>query len=1210
MPIETATSLVDTLRQLQLLEPAQLAELSQSAARFADPSALAKELLQRSWLTPYQVNQLLQGKGNELVLGQYVLLERIGEGGMGQVFKAWQRRMNRVVALKVIRKDKLSNPEAVKRFHREIQAAAQLSHPNVVVAYDADQVAGTHFFVMEFVEGTDLAQMVRQSGPLPAVFACDYIRQAALGLQHAHEKGLVHRDIKPSNLLVAWAASRNVRVGAPARAQAESTGRPVVKILDMGLARLEGNDDEDATSQLTQEGSVMGTVDYLAPEQAQNARLADIRSDIYALGCTFYYLLTGRVPFPGGSATEKLLKHRLDVPDAVEKVCPAVPAGVGAVLRKMIAKRPEDRYQTPAEVADALSVPLARIGANLPAANGSPASSDYRAGAVPVAVLVSGNVNAPLATPIPHSDSTQFSTRLVNLVKKPWHRYRWKAVAAGAGAALLFLLLIVLVWPSSRKSRRAVPALPAAEQATEADLKRIKDRLDDYAGDPELVRRFLVSVQRIHATDSQGIQAAELLASLPSPLDRLDPGKISADDREASAQKDGLVAVIGEQRMRHWARGRGVAFSPDGKTVASGAEDGFIRLWDAGTGKQLRSIAHGPPAYWLAYFQNGRRVAALDAYGNLRTWDPGTGREVSTVAGRFLGSTTDRETVATASASNPSHVRLWNFSTGKEKSTFTGHTNQVVAVAFSPDGLLAASGSLDQLIYFWDPATGRARGTPLKGHNSTVMSVHFTADGKFLSSHDYNLNLKVWDTTSGKELSSMLLYGIYGWAPDGRTVVVRATDNTAKLYDVAAQKERKTLRHEQGYIGSVAYSPDGAILATATGSYGDTIKLWETATGAERLAFKGYSGPIGALAWSDTGRKLASIGLDGSVRIWDATTGTELQPLTSRAETYRLANFSRDGQTLALASGGVVHLVDAATGQKRIAAPGHSSVIDHLVFSPDDQTLASGGRDGVAKLWDVLSGQPQATLRHGTIGINGIGFTPDGKIVATGEWYNSKLWDVATGQPRHTFDAPKAGQGSMALAPDGKVLAAGNVDGTVTLLDMGSKKTLRTIPAGKGGIYVSYAPDGRTIIMRGALDGVSKLWDVAGNRERGTLPPAWNVVPSPDGRTATVSSGELGDLRLFDLTTAQVKMPLEGHTRKVEAMVYSPDGQMIASVGHDGRVFVWEPTSRRRRAHEWHLPGPVQSVAFAPDSRHIATVNGNGSVYIFRLGPPALRPAP
>ena len=187
-------ALPDALRQHRLLDVKQLAELDTLQPLFPDSKSLAKELIQRGWLTPYQANQLLNGKGHELVLKSHILLERVGEGGMGQVFKARHRNLDRIAAIKVIRKERLDNPRAVRRFQREVQAAAALSHPNVVRVYDADEIAGTHFMVMELIEGaTDLARLVRQNGPLPVEQACEFIRQAALGLQHAYEQGMVDR---------------------------------------------------------------------------------------------------------------------------------------------------------------------------------------------------------------------------------------------------------------------------------------------------------------------------------------------------------------------------------------------------------------------------------------------------------------------------------------------------------------------------------------------------------------------------------------------------------------------------------------------------------------------------------------------------------------------------------------------------------------------------------------------------------------------------------------------------------------------------------------------------------------------------------------------------------------------------------------------------------------------------------------------------------
>jgi serine/threonine protein kinase len=329
----TVTDMLDSLRSLRLLEPEKMQKLADLQARIPDAQTLAKKLVESSWLTKYQVNLLFQGKGKDLVLGSYILLDRIGEGGMGEVYRAKNWKMGQVVALKVIRKDRLQNENSVRRFKREVTATAKLSHPNIVRALDADHSGNIHFLAMEFVEGGDLLRLVKTKGPLPVQQACEFMRQAALGLQHAFEQGMTHRDIKPSNLLVDL--------------------KGTVRILDMGLARMEDAEDNSAT--LTQEGSVLGSLDYLSPEQALNARTADARSDLYSLGCTFYFALTGQVPFPGGTATEKLLKHRLEEPKPIEQIRGDVPAKVTAVVRKLMAKKPEDRYQSGAELAAALA---------------------------------------------------------------------------------------------------------------------------------------------------------------------------------------------------------------------------------------------------------------------------------------------------------------------------------------------------------------------------------------------------------------------------------------------------------------------------------------------------------------------------------------------------------------------------------------------------------------------------------------------------------------------------------------------------------------------------------------------------------------------------------------------------------------------------------------------------------------------------------------
>ncbi len=351
--------LLNSLRESQLLGAKQVEELAGSPlARGDDPTPLARELVKCYGLTSFQVNQLLRGRGKGLVVGPYRLLDWLGEGGMGQVFKAFHQPMNRLVALKVIRKELLANPQAVGRFYQEIRATAQLAHPNVVLAHDAGQVGETHYFAMEYVEGTDLAKLIKERGPLPVAEACEYIRQAALGLQHAHERRLVHRDIKPSNLLVTRGRG------------SQSAG--LVKILDMGLARLSASGDETVTGGLTQAGTLVGTPQYLAPEQARNSRGVDIRADLYSLGCTFFYLLTGQPPFTGAELTEILLKHQMDPFPEVTAFRKDVPPEVQSVLRKLTAKKPEDRYQTPAELVAALT-PFALSGDGVGQAGNAPA---------------------------------------------------------------------------------------------------------------------------------------------------------------------------------------------------------------------------------------------------------------------------------------------------------------------------------------------------------------------------------------------------------------------------------------------------------------------------------------------------------------------------------------------------------------------------------------------------------------------------------------------------------------------------------------------------------------------------------------------------------------------------------------------------------------------------------------------------------------------
>ncbi len=337
--------LLDRVRRSGLVAPADLATFlaDQPAGELATlpPNALLDRLIADKLLTPYQADRLAAGKYKGFLLGGYVILDKIGTGGMGQVFLAEHAAMRRRVAIKVLPAPVAEDPIARERFHREARSAAALDHPNIIRVFDMNREGRLLYLVMEYSEGITLLALVSKGGRLSVAAAADYARQVAVGLQHAHEGGMVHRDIKPNNLLVDRAG--------------------VVRILDLGLVRSLADADSKLTSQIGA-NSILGTADYLAPEQAVDSSTVDIRADIYGLGATLYFLLAGHPMFPEGKTAQKLMWQQWKDPTPIDDLRPGVPAGLGQALRKALAKKPDDRFQTPQQFADALA-PYAQVTA-------------------------------------------------------------------------------------------------------------------------------------------------------------------------------------------------------------------------------------------------------------------------------------------------------------------------------------------------------------------------------------------------------------------------------------------------------------------------------------------------------------------------------------------------------------------------------------------------------------------------------------------------------------------------------------------------------------------------------------------------------------------------------------------------------------------------------------------------------------------------------
>jgi serine/threonine-protein kinase len=400
MSVPTAETILSNLKRVPLLSPAQLRRVEEAAGRGAHaPDRVVGRLIEKGWVTRFQADAVLTGRPETLVVGPYILLDLLGEGGMGRVYKARHMRLGRVDAVKVIRADKLGSKTLARRFAREIRLTASLEHPHIVRALDAGETAGRLYLATEFIDGEDLGSIVLRSGPLSAADACLAAYQACLALQCIQDRGLVHRDVKPSNLM----RERSTRA---------------IKLMDLGLSGVRAGDAgmSMAGGAITADGVMLGTPDFMPPEQARNPHGADIRADLYGLGCTLFFLLTGRPPY-SGSTVDKLLGHaNAPVPPIVTPAGPAPPA-LAAIVSGLMAKRPENRPPTPAAVAEAL---LALRPGTRPVEVIAPAAAST--------VAAPATEPEPSATPAPPAEAWQ--TEFDELVEQAESQARARVVQA------------------------------------------------------------------------------------------------------------------------------------------------------------------------------------------------------------------------------------------------------------------------------------------------------------------------------------------------------------------------------------------------------------------------------------------------------------------------------------------------------------------------------------------------------------------------------------------------------------------------------------------------------------------------------------------------------------------------------------------------------------------------------------------------------------
>ena len=1137
-------------------------------------------------------------------IGPYKLLEVLGEGGMGTVFLAEQLRpIRRQVAVKVIKLG-MDTREVIARFESERQALALMTHPNITKVLDAGSTQdGRPYFVMEYVSGVPIteycdAHRLTTSGRL------ELFSKVCEALQHAHQKGIIHRDLKPSNVLVEV-----------------QNGQPWPRVIDFGIAKATSRELAEKTV-FTQHGLLIGTPEYMSPEQGKGELDIDTTTDIYSLGVLLYELLVGALPFDprilrqAGYAEMQRIISEEDPPSLGERL-----SKLGARRQEVASRRGTVETALEKELRGDLEWITTRALEKDRTRRYSSASE--------LAADIQRHLDDEPVMASPPSSIYRFKKLLS----------RNKVTVIGALAVFVvalvgFAVSTSLFWRADeayQESNRRLLTL-YEEQGRQELVEGRPSRAAIYLSSayqqgldtPSL--RFLLG-RAIHPFDSQ-------LASLvghDKPVSAIafsvDGSRIITGSHDGTARIWGILdGSLWRTLERHEGGVVWVSFSPDGSRAVTAGADRTVKVWDASSGELLfsktgysvgisplghRIVITGTSAGQVWDVSSGDLVAKLEVprapppsrvpappkeTGEIDFITTRIGSSTSPArkpprqekpltdqlgrsVGRVVAMNSDGTRIATVLLNR---VQLWDTSNGVELASFTPIRNRggVEHVAISPDGgRVATIGRQGGSAWIWDSSGGGLVGI-LDGLPQGTTSAVFGPDGKhLLTSHRSNV-AKIWKL-SGMELLVSLdghldSVSTAAFSPDGNRVVTASQDRTAKIWNVSQGLLLASLEGHAGPINSVVFSGDGTRILT--GGADRTARVWEVSNAAKLIAFESYPAPS----------------LHGGVESY--TSPTSVSPDGTRVVT-------RDRNWRA-------QVWDARDGDRLFTLKGHSGDVNSAAFSPDGAQIVTASDDHTARIWDGHDGSHLLTLDDHRGQVHSASFSTDRSRVLTTSWdTTAKVWEASGGRLLSSLVGHRASVDRGTFSPDGSRVLTGSFDtryagpGRWRLWETETGKQLASAKSHVSRVFsIAFSPNGDQLVTTGE-DGTARIWDSTDGKELGSFPHPPDVTCagfSPDG-TLLITGGSDRTARLWNTTTQELLFSMVGHEDRLYSAVFSPDGSLVLSASEDRTAGVWDARSGRLlTALEGHK-GAVRRAAFSQDGQRVLTSSIDGFAILWDI---------